>query len=70
VALRIREIGEANDVPVVEDKSLARGMYPKVEIGDEIPEEFYVAVAEVLAYVFSLKKKTSTPDVKSAGQRR
>jgi flagellar biosynthetic protein FlhB len=47
---------------VVEDKSLARGMYPKVEIGDEIPEEFYVAVAEVLAYVFSLKKKTSTPD--------
>ena len=68
VALRIREIGEAHGVPVVEDKGLARGMYPKVEIGQQIPEEFYVAVAEVLAYVFSLKKKRS-PEKNTSGQK-
>jgi flagellar biosynthesis protein FlhB len=59
IALKIREIAGMNGIPVVEEKSLARGLYPRINIGEEIPEEFYVAVAEVLAYVYSLEKKKS-----------
>jgi flagellar biosynthetic protein FlhB len=44
-------------IPIVEDKPLARAMYDKVEPGDDIPMEFFAAVAEVLAYVYRLKKK-------------
>jgi flagellar biosynthetic protein FlhB len=44
-------------IPIVEDKPLARAMYDKVEPGDDIPVEFFAAVAEVLAYVYRLKKK-------------
>lgn len=56
VALKIREIAELNRIPIIEEKGLARSLYPKAEIGGEIPEEFYVAVAEILAHVYSLKK--------------
>lgn len=55
VALRIKEIAKANKVEIVENKPLARALYAKVEIGQAIPEELYQAVAEVLAYVYSLK---------------
>ena len=55
VAQRIREIAEENQIPIVEEKSLARGLYKLVEIGDYIPAELYRAVAEVLAYVYRLK---------------
>ncbi len=44
-------------IPIVEDKPLARALYDKVEPGDDIPVEFFAAVAEVLAYVYRLKKK-------------
>lgn len=57
IADRIREIANENQIPIVENKPLARGMYDLVEIGDEIPQEFYTSVAEVLAYVFSLNGK-------------
>ena len=57
LALKIREIAKEHDVPLVEDKPLARAMYNKVEPGDEIPVEFFNAVAEVLAYVYKLKDK-------------
>jgi len=57
VALKIREIAEGSEVPVVEDKTVARGLYKNAEIGEIIPEDLYVAVAEILAYVYSLKKK-------------
>lgn len=53
VALRIREIAEEADVPVVEDPPLARALYHAVEVDRFIPEEFYRAVAEVLYYVYS-----------------
>jgi len=56
VALRIREIAAENGVPIVENKPLAQNLY-KLELGDEIPAEFYQAVAEILAYVYSLKKQ-------------
>ena len=55
VAQRIRGIAEQNLVPLVEEKSLAQGLYKLVEIGDYIPAELYRAVAEVLAYVYRLK---------------
>ena len=55
IAQRIREIAEENQIPIVEEKSLARGLYKMVEIGDYIPAELYRAVAEVLAYVYRLK---------------
>ena len=55
VAQRIREIAEENEIPIVEEKPLAQGLYKMVEIGDYIPAELYRAVAEVLAYVYRLK---------------
>ena len=54
LALRIREIAEENDVPIVENKPLAQSLYRVTEIGQEIPLEFYHAVAEVLAYVYRI----------------
>lgn len=57
IALKIREIAEAHDVPIVENPPLARALYAAVEIDDEIPPEHYKAVAEIISYVFRLKGK-------------
>lgn len=57
VALRIKEIAKENDVPIMENKTLARMLYEKVEIDEEIPHDMYQAVAEILAMVFNLKNK-------------
>jgi flagellar biosynthesis protein FlhB len=57
VAEQIKKIALEAGVPIVEDKPLARAMYDKVNVGDEIPLEFFSAVAEILAYVYRLKKK-------------
>ncbi|MFC4557132.1 flagellar biosynthesis protein FlhB [Virgibacillus kekensis] len=56
-ALRIREVAKAHNVATVENRPLARSLYDFIEIGDIIPEQFYQAVAEVLAYVYRLEKK-------------
>ena len=56
IALKIREIAEKHDIPVVEDKALARSMYDKVEVDKMIPPELYRAVAEVVHFVYSKKK--------------
>jgi flagellar biosynthetic protein FlhB len=58
VALRIREIAAASGVPILERPPLARGLYHAVEVGQEIPEQFYAAVAEILAYVYELTGKS------------
>lgn len=58
IARNIRKIAEENDVPIVENKPLARALYSEVELGDFIPEALYHAVAEVLAYVYKLKKSS------------
>jgi flagellar biosynthetic protein FlhB len=55
IAERIREIATQNDIPIVEQKPLARTIYKTVEINQSIPAELYHAVAEVLAYVYRLK---------------
>jgi len=55
LAARIRGIGEQNHVPILEAPPLARALYAHTDIGQQIPEKLYTAVAEVLAYVFQLK---------------
>ena len=52
VALKIREIAADHRVPVVENKPLARSLHASVEVGQQVPEELYEAVAQVLAYVY------------------
>ncbi len=53
VALKIREIAAENNIPIYENKPLARGLYADANIGDEIPYEFYKTVADVLSLVYS-----------------
>ena len=56
VAQRIREIAVESHVPILEAPPLARALHKHTEIGDSIPEALYTAVAEVLAYVYQLKR--------------
>jgi flagellar biosynthesis protein FlhB len=55
VAAKIRELAAENNVPLLEAPPLARALFRHTELGDEIPEALYTAVAEVLAYVFQLR---------------
>jgi len=57
MALQMKEIAREHKVMLVENRFLARELYAQVDEGQEIPESLYAAVAEVLAYVFSLKGK-------------
>jgi len=59
IAQRIKEIAKEHQVEIVENKLLARALYESTEIGETIPPELYQAVAEVLAFVYSLKNKTA-----------
>lgn len=70
LALKIREIGQQHNIPLLEAPPLARALYHHAELGDEIPQTLYNAVAEVLAYVYQLRrhreyggKAPSLPDV-------
>ncbi|MDY6823748.1 MAG: flagellar biosynthesis protein FlhB [Thermodesulfobacteriota bacterium] len=58
VADRIKSIAGENQIPVIENKELARNLYKYVEVDAEIPADFFRAVAELLAYVYRLKGKT------------
>lgn len=57
IAQRIREIAAEHGVPVIEDKPLAQALFKVVEVGQAIPFALYAAVAEVLAYVYRLKRR-------------
>jgi flagellar biosynthetic protein FlhB len=57
IAQKIKEIAKDNNIPTVENKPLAQALYKSVEVGDMVPAELYKAVAEVLAFVYSLKNK-------------
>ena len=57
IALKIREIAEQNNVPVVEDKMLARSMYDAVQVDQVIPAEFFRPVAEIIYFLHSRKQK-------------
>lgn len=57
VAMKIREIAKEHDVPIIENKPLARMIYKQVEINQEIPVDMYEMVAEVLRIVYKMKNK-------------
>lgn len=58
IALRIRQLALQHGIPVVERPSLARALYAGVEVGQEVPPNLYRAVAEVLAYVYQLTRRS------------
>lgn len=57
IAMKIRELAKEHSIPIVENKPLARAMFKTLKIGSQIPKELYTAVAEVLSYVYRLRKK-------------
>src|SRR5215471_10871810 len=57
LAQKIKEVGREYDIPTVENVPLARALYRIVEIEQEIPMDLYKAVAEVLAYVYKIRKR-------------
>jgi flagellar biosynthetic protein FlhB len=59
IALKIREVAKAHDIPIVENVALARALHATVQIDDEIPVEHYHAVAEIIGYVMGLKRGLS-----------
>ena len=61
MAERIRAIAKENDIPIVENPMVAREIYQNVDIGQQVPEKFFRAVAEILAFVYRLKGKTAEP---------
>lgn len=61
IAERIKEIARENNISIVENATVAREIYRLVDIGQEVPEDFFRAVAEILAYVYRVKGKTAEP---------
>ncbi|OPJ63265.1 fused FliR family export protein/FlhB family type III secretion system protein [Clostridium oryzae] len=57
VAYNIKKIAKENDIPIIENKPLARLMYEEVDLDREIPVSMYQAVAEILAVIYAMKKK-------------
>jgi flagellar biosynthetic protein FlhB len=57
IAEKIKEIAKENNIPIIENKPLARTIFKTMKIGQVIPKELFVAVAEVLAYVYKLRRK-------------
>lgn len=67
-AERIKEIAKEYGIPVMKNVPLANALY-RIDVGDEVPEELYDAVAEVLNFVYALQQETSgkeTPKAKAA----
>ncbi len=54
IALKIRELAQENDIPIVENPPLARAIYKQTPVDGEIPPDLYAAVAEVLAFVYKI----------------
>jgi flagellar biosynthetic protein FlhB len=57
IAEKIKEIARENGVPVMENKPLARAIFKTLKIGQSVPRELFTAVAQVLSYVYKLKRK-------------
>jgi len=55
LALQMRELAKEMDIPIIEDKPLARTLYKLVEPGQEIPDSLYRAISEIIKYVFRIK---------------
>ena len=65
LALKIREIAENHDLPIIEDKPLARSLYDSVEVDRLIPPQFYKAVAELIFFLHTRKTRKYTGGAKS-----
>jgi flagellar biosynthesis protein FlhB len=61
IARKIREVAEQHDIPVVENPPLARALHGTVEIDQEIPQEHYRAVAEIIGYIMRLRRTVGRP---------
>ncbi|AQX54062.1 flagellar biosynthesis protein FlhB [Priestia flexa] len=57
VAQKIKAVAKSHEIIMVENRPLARGLYEQTKVGDVVPEEFFKAVAEILAYVYRIQKK-------------
>lgn len=60
LALKIKEIATASNVPIVEDKPLAQALFRSVDVGQEVPEKLFQAVAQLLATIYRLKQTSHT----------
>ena len=69
-AVQIKLVAEENDIPIIENVELARAVFGACEVGQAIPPELYKGVAEILAYVYKLKKKRQQKRRRQAEQRR
>jgi len=56
LAMQIRKVATGNEVPIIESPMLTRALYHTAEVGEQIPDQLFTAVAQVLAYVFQLKR--------------
>jgi flagellar biosynthesis protein FlhB len=68
MAERIKQIARDNNIPIIENKPLARTIFKTMKVGQVIPRDLFVAVAEVLSYVYRLrrkKKKTTTSNIQA-----
>jgi flagellar biosynthetic protein FlhB len=57
MAEKIKQIARENNIPIIENKPLARTIFKTMKVGQVIPRELFVAVAEVLSYVYRLRRK-------------
>lgn len=57
LAEKIKEVARINKIPIMENRELARAMYKKVEIGEQVPVDLYKAVAEIMAVVYQIQEK-------------
>ena len=57
IAEEIRRIAEAHEISIVENEPLARSIYRSTKVNHEVPNELYQAVAEVLAYVYKVRRE-------------
>ncbi len=59
IAEKMKNLARENDVPIIENKPLARALYDEVEIGDSIPEKYYEVMAHILAQVYRMQGRES-----------
>jgi flagellar biosynthetic protein FlhB len=67
IAARIREIAIEHGIPILERKPLARALYKMCNVGQEVPEQYFSAIAEILAYVYELNGKFRQKHFAKAG---
>jgi flagellar biosynthetic protein FlhB len=56
LAIKIKDIARENKIPIIENPALARALFDQIELEEEVPEEFYAAIAEIFTYIYELNK--------------